>query len=153
MTETEALEAARKYAAEYGVPWVGLARVRRTRVWWYFKVLAYHFDIDTGGQGTAGATVSTQLGGVVWFEFRPSDPGRFWLPPWAAYPLFNSVTIGWRMGSGEWYWIDWHNWYAALPEDRKAAYRSRFPEPDRDGWLGFYELAAGWPGLSPRSPG
>jgi hypothetical protein len=139
VTEAEALEAARRYADEHGVPWVEVALVQKTRAW-YFKVLAYHFDIDTGGQGVAWATVNTQLG-VVWFEFRPTDPDRFWLPPWAAYPLYNSVTTGWRQGNGEQYWIDWHDWYAALPQDRKAAYRERFPEPDRDGWPGFYELA------------
>jgi hypothetical protein len=115
--------------------------VRKTRAWWYFKVVAYDFDIDTGGQGTARARVNTQLGGVVWFEFRPTAPDRFWLPPWAAFPLYDSVTIGWRMGEGERYWIDWQKWFAALPEDRKASYQERFLEPERDAWQGFYKLA------------
>ncbi len=33
------------------------------------------------------------------------------VPLWAAYPSYDSMTIGWRMGSGEVYKYRWHYWY------------------------------------------
>jgi hypothetical protein len=84
------------------------------------------------------------------FEFRPVAPGRFWLPPWASLPMHNSVSIAWKMGGGERYWIDWHQWFAGLSHDKKEAYKRRFPPPDRGGWEVFYELLDWRLGRGPR---
>lgn len=139
MTADEALKVVHSYAASYGVPWVGVAQKWTTRAWWYFHVLAYHFDIDTGGVGNALATVDTRRKAVQSFLFQPKGPDRFWLPLWVAFPFYDSVTIGWRMGDGERYRVDWCNWFNSINADRQNDYKQRFPEPNRDGWLGFYE--------------
>ncbi len=139
ITQAQALRAARLHADEYDVPWVGVAQVRGFREWWPFSPQAYQFDIDTGGEGSAVATVGLPFRGVQHFEFRPHDPARFWLPPWAAFPFYTTGTMGWRQASGEVYLTDWFGWFNALPNDRQAAYRELFREPDRDGWAGFYD--------------
>lgn len=139
ITKAQAFRAARTYANEYDVPWVGVVGVQAFREWWPFTPQAYQFDIDTGGEGRAVATVGLPFRGVQHFEFRPHDPARFWLPPWAAFPYYTAGTMGWRQGSGEVYLTDWYGWFHDLSAERQAAYRGRFPEPDRNGWLGFYE--------------
>lgn len=141
LTRTHALRAARSYAARHDVPWVGVTRVRTYRSWWLVTAEAYEFEVDTGGKGDAVVAVWAPFGGVARCEFRPSDPSRCWLPPWATYPGYTSVTMNWRQGTGEVYLRDWWRWYLALPVEQQVAYRTRFPEPDRDGWPGFY---VGW---------
>jgi hypothetical protein len=139
ITPAQAIRAARSYAGEHDVPWAGIDRVRTCREWWPFSPQAYLLDIDTGGQGTALATVGVPFRGLVQFEFRPFDPNRFWLPPWAAFPFYTAGTMGWRQGSGEVYLTDWFIWYNALSDERRQAYRLRFPAPSRDGWQQFYD--------------
>lgn len=69
-------------------------------------------------------------------------------PPWAKHPEIPSGSIGWRMGYGEGYLMEWHDWLARQPKDRapRLAYLRRHPpaprtwsrtvayvlEPDRD---------------------
>jgi hypothetical protein len=139
MTEGDAQEAVQAYATAHDVPWVWVVRTGRVRSWWG-RTSVFSFEIDTGDHGPATAAVWTRIKAVVRFKFRTNDPRCFWLPPWAAFPLYNSVTIGWRMGDGEQYWLDWTDWFRKLRPDRRAAYRRRFPAPNCDGWEDFYDL-------------
>ena len=134
ITQAQAIRAASSYADEYDVPWIGVERVQTFREWW---PQAYEFDIDTGGEGRAVATVGLPFRGVERFEFRPRDPDRFWLPLWAAFPRFPAGTMAWRDGSGGVYMGDWFRWFNSLPAERQKAYRARFPAPVR--WSGFYD--------------
>lgn len=141
LTRAHALRVAQSYAVRYAVPWVGVARSRTYWAWWLVTAEAYEFEVDTGGVGDAVVAVWVPVGGVSRCEFRPLDPARAWVPPWAAYPGYSSVTMNWRQGSGEVYLRDWWRWYSAQSAGQQAAYRERFPEPDRAGWPGFYD---GW---------
>ena len=57
-------------------------------------------------------------------------------PVWVAFPRTPWGSIGWRMGSGEVYWHDWMDWFRGLQEQERAAFATRWPEPE--GWQGFY---------------
>ena len=59
------------------------------------------------------------------------------LPPWKAHPLIPRGSIGWRMGSGEVYLLNWLQWYSELDPSEKKAYRKLYREPIR--WWGFYD--------------
>jgi 5-methylcytosine-specific restriction endonuclease McrA len=65
-------------------------------------------------------------------------------PVWVAFPTIPWRSIGWRMGYGEGYWIEWKLWYCALGSEARAAYKQQWPEPDA--WQGFYSgIEAGNP--------
>lgn len=60
-----------------------------------------------------------------------SDPGEL-APPWAKHPEIPAGSIGWRMGYGEGFLVQWHEWLAQQPKDRerRAAYlRRHAPAP------------------------
>lgn len=49
---------------------------------------------------------------------RPDFPNPM-PPPWVAFPDIAHDSIGWRMGSGETYLMDLHQWHMQ-PDDRAA---------------------------------
>lgn len=55
-----------------------------------------------------------------------SDPKEL-PPPWARHPEIPAGSIGWRMGYGEDYLTEWHDWLARQPKDRprRLAYLRR----------------------------
>jgi arsenate reductase len=58
------------------------------------------------------------------------------VPLWIKYPEIPRHSIGWRMGSGEWYAWMFHHWWAELDDAARAAYRARWvPEGDWAGWF------------------
>ncbi len=68
--------------------------------------------------------------------------GRVWVPkpaavpgdmnaPWEEWPGLSPFSVEWRMGTCEGYLLDWLEWYAALPSDRRAQYRVSHPEPEK----------------------
>lgn len=57
-------------------------------------------------------------------------------PPWEKYPDIPRYSIGWRMGSGEWYLWLWQEWYAHLSAADQQAYQTRWVPPDD--FEGFY---------------
>jgi hypothetical protein len=65
------------------------------------------------------------------------------LPPWLKYPHIGLGSIGWRMGYGEDYWVEFDEWYKSLTSEIRAQYRAKFPEPSEveQGlpWTGFYD--------------
>jgi len=60
------------------------------------------------------------------------------VPPWIKYPDIPRRSIGWRMGSGEWYLWMWSRWWARQDAAQRAAYVARWestrPDPWRD-WM------------------
>ena len=53
-------------------------------------------------------------------------------PPWEAFPTYERYSLGWRMGPGQSYMIDWHEFIEALPSDydtRLAYLRRHRPAP------------------------
>lgn len=62
---------------------------------------------------------------------------KIMLPLWLAYPELERQSIGWRMGYGESYTIEWHNWYQSLSTEDSAHYQELFPEPPT--WKGFWK--------------
>ena len=66
-----------------------------------------------------------------------AEHGTF-VPPWVKYPDIPRRSIGWRMGSGEWYLWMWQLWWKSLDATAHAAYRARWaPEapPAWSDWL------------------
>ncbi|WP_309603358.1 hypothetical protein [Sphingomonas sp.] len=65
------------------------------------------------------------------------------LPPWLKYPHIGLGSIGWRMGYGEDYWMEFDDWYLSLASEQRVQYRAKFPEPTEveQGlpWTGFYD--------------
>ncbi len=51
--------------------------------------------------------------------------------------------MGWRMGVGEDYWIEFARWYKRLQPRQKLRFKEQYPEPDEveQGlpWTGFYD--------------
>ena len=59
-------------------------------------------------------------------------------PPWQAYPTYSRYSLGWRMGVGEDYWVQFWDWFScALSDEQRAAFIADYPEPD--GWEGCYQ--------------
>jgi len=66
-----------------------------------------------------------------------AEHGTF-VPPWVKYPDIPRRSIGWRMGSGEWYLWMWQLWWKSLDAAARAAYLARWtPEapPAWSDWL------------------
>lgn len=145
MGEYRALDAAKAYGVKCGIVLQTLLTTgSQPGRWRLFSFRWYNFTAHAGN----GIVVS----GVAWpsycvrrFEFYPVDGKSFMLPLWVAYPAFNSVTIGWRMGTGEAYKCRWHDWYRRLSEEKKVEYRKQFPPPGEGAWQGFYEEIAAHP--------
>lgn len=62
------------------------------------------------------------------------------LPPWKKYPEINRFSIGWRMGYGEGYLIEWWEFYAELSDKEKKEYRKKYPQPFM--WFRFYKMSS-----------
>ena len=144
------MNAVKQYAGQLGLRWDDLGYLTSGeegswRGWWpRFRVEWYTFAFMIP-DGIVVATVRGDGKTVHKFELYPLLGKGSLLPLWAAYPEFNSVTIGWRMGSGEFYKYRWHQWYRSLSDEERAQYRVRFPAPDDGAWTGFYEEIADRP--------
>ena len=62
------------------------------------------------------------------------------LPPWKKHPEINRFSMGWRMGYGEAYIIDWGEFYAELSKKEKKEYREKYPQPLM--WFRFYKMSS-----------
>ncbi|MGE0708617.1 MAG: hypothetical protein AB7N76_12645 [Planctomycetota bacterium] len=144
MNVDEAVELAGEHARRWGLSWedVAVSHVGRERSCWrLFVTTHFLLELETGA-GPASVCVDVATRAVVQFVFKPTPgSGQHMLPLWAAFPGYSSVTIGWRMGTGEAYRHAWHAWYGALDNAEQARYRDRFPPPDDEAncWEGFYE--------------
>jgi hypothetical protein len=50
-------------------------------------------------------------------------------PPWMRYPRIPMGSIGWRMGQGESYLVEWWDWLDSLSEVELQQYQGWFPPP------------------------
>lgn len=57
-------------------------------------------------------------------------------PPWLMYPEICNGSLGWRMGSGEYYIEEFIKWFKALSLEEQQLYKEMFPTPK--GWMGWY---------------
>jgi len=144
MRQSKAISAARNYLSQYGIGWLSVRKIVKAREWWYFTISAYTIEVDTG-DGYASLVACRHYPDGIWrCEYYPTDPSAFWLPLWAAYPTFSSVTIGWRMAECEEYKYKWNAWYHNLSGATRAEYQRKFPPPEDEerAWKGFYEWIA-----------
>lgn len=51
------------------------------------------------------------------------------LPLWLKYPEISQGSIGWRMGYGESYALEFYEWYHKLSKEEQEAYQADYPEP------------------------
>ena len=56
------------------------------------------------------------------------------VPPWCKYPEIPRRSIGWRMGSGEWYLWMWQRWWGSLDAAAHAAYVARVAPDTPSAW-------------------
>lgn len=60
-------------------------------------------------------------------------------PPWAVFPDYTAFTIGWRMGSGEWWRYEWFEWTEQALDDyesRLSYFRNHPPAPPENSGSG-----------------
>jgi hypothetical protein len=142
---SEVTNAAEDYATQWGVPWIAPQEIRIQRAWYLlFRPSRIEFRFD-GGSGSGFVLVTRPRWTIRIYEFYPKTNADVMLPWWAAYPDFSSVTIGWRMGSGEVYKHRWYAWYRNLSREQRTEYRHRFPTPEFGAWEGWYEQIADVP--------
>ncbi|HTL32611.1 MAG TPA: GNAT family N-acetyltransferase [Kofleriaceae bacterium] len=58
------------------------------------------------------------------------------VPPWVKYPNIPRYSIGWRMGSGEWYQWMFGTWWEQLDETARTEYRSHWTPPPQ--WANYF---------------
>lgn len=56
------------------------------------------------------------------------------LPPWVVFPLFDSSTIHWKMGTGESYISAYVDFQEELTDEEFALYHKVYPQPDYIEW-------------------
>lgn len=54
---------------------------------------------------------------------------RVMAPLWLKYPGIPQGSIGWRMGYGEDYAMEFYSWYHTLSKEKKEEFDKKFPEP------------------------
>ena len=55
-------------------------------------------------------------------------------PPWAQFPTYEHLCLGWRMGGGESYLSTWWAYLGTVPVAERAAYLQRYP-PAPHSWF------------------
>jgi len=63
------------------------------------------------------------------------------VPPWIKYPNIHRGSIGWRMGFGEDYWVQFQEWWKAQSSEVRQRIQAKYPD-DGD-WSGFWQMANG----------
>ena len=59
------------------------------------------------------------------------DYGPPFDPPWIAFPDYAGLSsMGFRMGGGEDYMVQFQSWYAAATDAEISAFKARHPAPD-----------------------
>jgi arsenate reductase (thioredoxin) len=61
------------------------------------------------------------------------------MPPYVKYPDIPYMSIGWRMGNGEWYLWMWSTWFEKLSATEQTAYVAKWQSQTPAEWKGFYE--------------
>lgn len=120
---------------------------------WIFRYPTWARVALVTNAGVAESTLWARASNIHSFIVQPSESDGELLPLWLAFPAYDSVTSGWRQGSGELYKYKWHDWWRTLPDLKKEQYKLKFPEPTDEergewtgGWEGFYDEIADVPG-------
>lgn len=66
-----------------------------------------------------------------------NNSNKLMAPLWLKYPYIRRGSIGWRMGYGETYAMDYYLWRKDLDIEFWEEYKVLFPEPID--WLGWYD--------------
>ncbi len=68
------------------------------------------------------------------------------LTPWEKYPEIPNGSIGWRMGRGEDYALEFFKWFKKLDTQKQNEFTAHNPEPED--WEGYYDAikAETWEG-------
>ena len=75
----------------------------------------------------------------------PSAPfvyGPPFEPPWLAFPDYEMHSMGFRMGSGEDYNIQFSNWYNSASLEEIESFKQQFPEIEK--YSGYYSSKDKW---------
>ena len=63
--------------------------------------------------------------------------------PWVVFPNIKSqYGIGWRMGGGEDFMVQFQTWYKSASKGERRDFQSKWPEPS--GFETFYENLDKW---------
>lgn len=57
-------------------------------------------------------------------------------PPWNVYPQMPEASLGWSLGPGAYYWIEFRNWFGKMGVAAREIFVAENAEPQ--GWTGFY---------------
>ncbi len=63
-------------------------------------------------------------------------------PPWVAFPDYKMGSMGFRMGSGEDYNVQFSEWYNAASEEDIESFKGKYPEVEK--YAGFYAMRDEW---------
>ena len=63
-------------------------------------------------------------------------------PPWLAFPDYEMHSMGFRMGSGEDYNIQFSNWYNSASLEEIESFKQQFPEIEK--YSGYYSSKDKW---------
>ncbi|GMQ64653.1 NADAR family protein [Vallitalea maricola] len=66
-----------------------------------------------------------------------NNNSKLMAPLWLKYPHIRRGSIGWRMGYGEAYAMEYYLWQKGLDKEFWEEYKLLFPEPIN--WLGWYD--------------
>jgi len=59
------------------------------------------------------------------------------ITPWDKYPEIPKGSIGWRMGRGEDYAIEFYKWFRTLDTKKQNDFIANNQEPED--WAGYYD--------------
>lgn len=60
------------------------------------------------------------------------------VPPWIKYPNIPLGSIGWRMGSGDYYWDCFIGWWKLQDINTQLQIKIKYPAPEV--WGDFYNI-------------
>ena len=61
---------------------------------------------------------------------------------WNKYPEIPNGSIGWRMGYGEDYAVEFYKWFKQLDANEQDQFILKNPEPED--WQGYYSQLREW---------
>lgn len=73
---------------------------------------------------------------------EPYKYGPPFEPPWLAFPDYEMYSMGFRMGSGEDYNVQFSRWYNSASIDELEDFKQKYPEIER--YSGYYAKRDKW---------
>lgn len=110
-----------------------LARTSDARIEYKCSDSYWGLGSDDRGENRVGMLLVEMRQSLSSLEHELATP---MLPPWKAHANLDSQSIGWRMGVGESYLVEWSTWFSGLSQTQRERYMGEYPEPND--WKGFY---------------